>query len=61
MTLELRLNVVAFYQRCAHFPFLSPLLVNWFFLAIQEYEYAVANNFVNDLGLSDFNGDLEFF
>jgi hypothetical protein len=55
MTVELGLNVVAFYQRRAYFPFLSPLLVNWSILAIQEYEYVVANNFVNDLSLSDLN------
>jgi hypothetical protein len=35
MTLELSLNVVAFHRRCAHFTFLSPLLVNWSILAIQ--------------------------
>jgi hypothetical protein len=58
MSLELRLNVIAFYQRCARFPFTSPLLEYWSTLAIEEYEYAVANDLVASLGLSDFNGDL---
>jgi hypothetical protein len=61
MTLELRLNVIAFYWPCAHFPFISSLLKKWSILAIQEYEYAVSNEIVNDLGLSTFNGDLEDF
>jgi hypothetical protein len=61
MTLELGLNVIAFYWRCAHFPFILSLLKNWSILAIQEYEYAVSNEIVNGLGLSTFNSDLEDF
>jgi hypothetical protein len=36
-------------------------LVYWSILAVKEYEYAGANDFVNDLGFSDFLGNLEFF
>jgi hypothetical protein len=51
MLLELRLNVVAFYQRCAHFPFTSPLLEYWSL-------YAVAQDLLTCLGRSGFKGNL---
>ena len=59
MTLELRLNVVAFYRRCAHFAFTDSLLRTWSMLAGDEYEFAVENDLVTELGLSDFKGDLD--
>jgi hypothetical protein len=61
MSLELKLNVVAFYLRCAHFPFTSPLLEYWSSLAIEEYEYAVAEDLLTSLGLSGFKGHLPSF
>jgi hypothetical protein len=61
MSLELKLNVVAFYLRCAHFPFTSPLLEYWSLLAIEEYKYAVAEDLLTSLGLSGFKGYLHSF
>jgi hypothetical protein len=61
MTLELRLNVVEFYRRCAHFAFTESLLTTWSMLAGNEYDYAVANDLVTELGLSDIKGDLRDF
>jgi hypothetical protein len=49
MLLELRQNLITIYQRCAHFPFTSPLLEYWSMLASKEYEYAVANDLFNSL------------
>jgi hypothetical protein len=61
MTLELKLNVVAFYQCCARFPFTSNLLDHWSTLANEEYQYAVSNKLVTKSGLSDFKGHLDSF
>ena len=61
MSLELRLNVVAFYHRCAHFPFTSPLLEYWSLLAIEEYKFAADQDLLTSFGLTDFNGDLLLF
>ena len=41
MTLELRLNVIAFYYRCANSPFTSPGLDAWLLLATEEFGYAL--------------------
>ncbi len=35
MALELRLNLVAFYQRCAGYPFTSPVFETWSELALE--------------------------
>ncbi len=61
MSLELRLNVVAFYHWCAHFPFTSPLLEYWSLLAIEEYKFAADQDLLTSFGLTDFNGDLLLF
>jgi hypothetical protein len=61
MALELRLNLVAFYRRCAHYPIVDPTLETWSKLAIQEFKYAVINTTVSEMGLDGFNGTLSSF
>jgi hypothetical protein len=41
MALHLRLNLAAFYHRCASFPFISDTMVDWSILVVEEYEYLV--------------------
>jgi hypothetical protein len=59
--LELRLNVIAFYLRCVHFPYTAPALQNWAEYAVQEYDYLVTNDLHGALGLSGFDGTIASF
>jgi hypothetical protein len=59
--LELRLNVIAFYLRCAHFLFTAPALQNWAEYAVQEYDYLVTNDLHVALGLSGFDATIASF
>jgi hypothetical protein len=55
MSLELRLNVSAFYERCFGYPFTSPTLTKWEVLVVQEYDYLVNNNSLAQISMSYFN------
>jgi hypothetical protein len=57
MALELRLNLVAFYRRCARYPFTSSILETWSQLALEEYNYAVEN----DLAYLNLRGSYSLF
>jgi hypothetical protein len=61
MSLELRLNVIAFYRPCAHFSFTLPLVEYWSLLAIEEYHYVAAHDLLTSYGLLGFNGNLLLF
>ena len=58
MTLELRLNLQAFYQRCAHYVFLVPSFDKWSQQVVNEFQYISVHNLLTEYGLADFNGDL---
>jgi hypothetical protein len=55
MILHLRLNLAAFYHRCARFPFTSDTMVEWSILVVEEYEYLVKTKTVAHMGLSEFH------
>ncbi len=55
MALHLRLNLAAFYQRCASFPFTSDTMVEWSILVVEEYEYLVKTKTVAQRGLLEFH------
>jgi hypothetical protein len=55
MSLELRLNVSAFYQRCLRYPLTSTTLIKWAILVVQEYDHLVNNNSVAQMRMSNFN------
>jgi hypothetical protein len=57
MALHLRLNLAAFYHRCARFPFTSDTMVEWSILVVvvEEYEYLVKTKTVAHMGLSEFH------
>jgi hypothetical protein len=59
--LELRLNVVSFYLRCAHFTISTPSLQAWAAIAVQEYDLLVTNSLVKDYLLVDFDGAIPSF
>ena len=61
MVLELRLNLIAFYCRCARFFFTSDILESWSRLVVEEYNFATRNSLLVLLGLNDFRGDLVSF
>jgi hypothetical protein len=55
MALHLRLNLAAFYHRCACFPFTSDTMVEWSILVVEEYEYLmVKTKTVAQMGLLEF-------
>jgi hypothetical protein len=51
MALDLRLNIAAFYHRCARFPFTSDTMVEWYILVVEEYAYLVKTNSISQMGL----------
>jgi hypothetical protein len=55
MALLLRLNLSAFYHRCARFPSTSDTMLNWSILVVEEYEYLVKTKTVAQMGLSKFH------
>jgi hypothetical protein len=55
MALHLRLNLAAFYHRCARFPFTSNTMVEWSILVVKEYEYLVKTKTVAQMGLLEFH------
>jgi hypothetical protein len=55
MALHLRLNLAAFYHRCARFPFMSDTMVEWSILVVEEYEYLVETKTVAQMGLLEFH------
>jgi hypothetical protein len=55
MALHLRLNLAAFYHRCARFPFTSDTLVDWSILVVEEDKYLVKTKSVSQMGLSEFH------
>jgi hypothetical protein len=55
MALHLRLNLSAFYHRCACFPFTSDTMVEWSILVVEEYEYLVKTKTVAQMGLLEFH------
>jgi hypothetical protein len=55
MALHLRLNLAAFYHRCACFPFMSDTMVEWSILVVEEYGYLVKTKTVAQMGLSEFH------
>ena len=59
MALELRLNLFAFYKRCAHFSFTTDILNAWSITCVQEFQYAESQSLLPTLGLNGFRGDLE--
>ena len=59
MALELRLNLIAFYLRCAHFRFTSDILDAWSSNVVEEFQYAETKSLLPTLGLNGFRGDLE--
>jgi hypothetical protein len=59
--LELRLSVVAFYSRCAHFSFTTSTLQAWSPIEIQEYDLLVANSLESTHVLADFDGSIPSF
>jgi hypothetical protein len=58
MSLEMRLNLQAFYRRCTHFAFTDPCIEELASLAKREYQYAVDNELLASLGFNDFDVDL---
>jgi hypothetical protein len=55
MALHLRLNLAAFYHRCARFPFTSDTMVEWSILVVEEYKYLVKTKTVAQRGLLEFH------
>jgi hypothetical protein len=55
MALHLRLNLAAFYHRCARFPFISDTMVEWYILVVEEYEYLAKTKTVAQRGLLEFH------
>ena len=54
MNLELRLNVAAFYSRCAYYPIANHTLTAWINFAFDEYDWCVENELMAALGLQGF-------
>jgi hypothetical protein len=61
MALELWLDIIAFYRRCAHSSFTTSSVDTWSLFAIAEYDYAVNNLRVVPHEVSNFDGALESF
>ena len=59
--LELRMNVIAFYLRCAHYSFTTPTLQAWSEFATLEYDFLKEKALLADYGLSDFDGSIPSF
>jgi hypothetical protein len=59
--LELRLNVVSFYFRCAHFTFTTSALQAWAASVIEEYEVLVTNQVQEEHGVAGFDGSIPSF
>jgi hypothetical protein len=59
MSLEIRLNLQAFYRRCTHYAFTDPCIEELASLAQKECQYAIDNQLVAQLGLSGFLPDIE--
>ncbi len=59
--LELRMNVTAFYLRCAHFSFSTPALQAWSEFALLEYEFLNEQSLLAHHGLTDFDGTIPSF
>jgi len=57
MTCEVRLNLQAFYLRCAHFPFLASSLQIWSNFAVSEYGDLAQSGLLQAMGLSEFVAD----
>jgi hypothetical protein len=55
MALHLHLNLATFYHRCARFPFISEMMVEWSVLVVEEYEYLVKTKTVAQRGLLEFH------
>jgi hypothetical protein len=55
MALRLRLNLAAFYHRCARFSFTSDTMVEWSILVVAEYAYLVKTKSVSQMGLFEFH------
>jgi hypothetical protein len=55
MTLELRLNVCAFYKWCCRYPFTALSLTKWATLVVQEYHFLDNHKSLAEMGMSDFD------
>ena len=58
MSLELRLNLQAFYRWCQHYVFVSDAIDEWSCQALSEYQYVATNDLLVEYGLTNFNGTL---
>jgi hypothetical protein len=55
MALHFRLNLAAFYHRCARFPYTSDTMVEWSIMVVEEYEYLVKTKTFAQRGLLEFH------